>query len=148
MQKRAIRILHWAAYRDHTFPLFRGYKVLRFVDFVLLENSIFVNKCFNEEAFSLVSNHFRLTASSHSYCTPSVSNGLHCMKKVIFVLRKFAKRTEKIIFSSAFVCFRFTEISYFLSFSSNENVRKQHLSANAYYCVNMKFLYTIAGRKD
>ena len=107
MQKRAIRILHWAAYRDHTFPLFRGYKVLRFVDFVLLENSIFVNKCFNEEAFSLVSNHFRLTASSHSYCTPSVSNGLHCMKKVIFVLRKFAKRTEKIIFFVSFCMFPF-----------------------------------------
>ena len=140
--------MHCAAYRDHTFPLFRGYKVLRFVDFVSLEDSIFVNKCFNDEAFSLFSNHFRLTASSHSYCTPSVSNGLHCMKKVIFVLRKFAKWTEKIIFSSAFVCFRFTEISYFLSFPSNENVRKQHLSANAYFCVNMKFSYMIAGRKD
>ena len=140
--------MHCAAYRDHTFPLFRGYKVLIFVDFVSLEDSIFVNKCFNDEAFSLFSNHFRLTASSHSYCTPSVSNGLHCMKKVIFVLRKFAKRTEKIIFSSAFVCFRFTEISYFLSFPSNENVRKQHLSANAYFCVNMKFSYMIAGRKD
>ena len=72
---------------------------------------------------------------------------LHCMKKRIFVLQKFVKRTEK-IFSLVFVCFRFTEISYFLSFPSNENVRKQHLSANAYFCVNMKSLYTIAGRKD
>ena len=35
-----------------------------------------VNKCFNDEAFSLFSNHFKLTASSHSYCTRSVSNGL------------------------------------------------------------------------
>ena len=31
---------------------------------------------------------------------------------------------------------------------SNENVRKQHLSTNAYFCVNMKFSYMIAGRKD
>ena len=30
----------------------------------------------------------------------------------------------------------------------NENVRKQHLSANMYSCVNMKFSYTIAVRKD
>ena len=72
----------------------------------------------------------------------------HCMKIRIFVLRKFVKRTEKIIFSLVFVCFRFTEISYFLNFPSNENVRKQHLSANVYSCVNMKFSYTIAVRKD
>ena len=70
------------------------------------------------------------------------------MKIRIFVLRKFVKRTENILFSLVFVCFRFTEISYFLNFPSNENVRKQHLSANAYSCVNMKFSYTIAVRKD
>ena len=66
LQKGAIRILHSAAYRDHTCPLFHRYKVLKFVDLVSLENCIFVNKCFNDEAFSLFSNHFKLTASSHS----------------------------------------------------------------------------------
>ena len=70
------------------------------------------------------------------------------MKIRISVLRKFVKRTENILFSLVFVCFRFTEISYFLNFPSNENVRKQHLSANVYSCVNMKFSYTIAVRKD
>ena len=39
------------------------------------------------------------------------------------------------------------EISHFLNFPSNENVRKQHLSASAYFCANMKFLYKVAGRK-
>ena len=63
-------------------------------------------------------------------------------KKEFFVLRKFLKRTEKIIF-----CFCFTEILYFLSFPSNKNARKQGLSANAYSCVNMTSLYTIAGNK-
>ena len=76
LQKTAIRILHSAAYRDHTSPLFHRSKVLKFVDIVSLENCIFVNQCFNDEAFSLFSNHFKLTASSHSYCTRSVSNGL------------------------------------------------------------------------
>ena len=70
------------------------------------------------------------------------------MKKRIFVLRKFVKSAEKIIFSLVFVCFRFTEKSSFLSFPSNENVRKQYLSANAYFSLNMKFLYMIAGHKD
>ena len=76
IQKRAIRRLHSAAYGDHTCPLFHRYKVLKFVDLASLENCIFVNKCFNDEAFSLFSNHFKLTASSHSYCTRSFSNGL------------------------------------------------------------------------
>ena len=48
LQKRAIRILHSAAYRDHTSPLFYRYKVSKFVDLVPLKNCIFVNKCFND----------------------------------------------------------------------------------------------------
>ena len=36
----------------------------------------------------------------------------------------------------------------FFNFPSNENVRERYLSGNAYSCVNMKFWYTIAGRKD
>ena len=74
--KRAIRILHSAAYRNHTSPLFHRYKVLKFFVIVALENCLFVNKCFNDQAFSLFSIHFKLTASIHSYCTRSVSNGL------------------------------------------------------------------------
>ena len=73
---------------------------------------------------------------------------LHCMKKRIFVLRKFVKSAENIIISFVVVCFGFTDISYLLSFHSNENVRKQHLSANAYFRVNMKFSYMIAWCKD
>ena len=73
---------------------------------------------------------------------------VHCMKKRIFVLRKFVKRVEKIIFSLVFVCFCFTEISYFLSFPSSKNVRNQHLSTNACFCVNIEFSYAIAGCKD
>ena len=75
-------------------------------------------------------------------------NRYHCMKKIIFIFQKFLKSAEKTIFSFVFVCFRFTEISYFPSFPSNENVRKQHLSANVYFCINMKFSYMIARRKD
>ena len=72
----------------------------------------------------------------------------HCMEKRIFILQKFLKTAEKIIFSLVFVCFCFTEISYFPNLPSNKNVKKQHLFANAYSCVNMKFMYMIAVRKD
>ena len=53
------------------------------------------------------------------------------MKRRIFVLQKFVKRTENFTFSLDSACFRFTEISYFLTFSSKENVTKQHLFSNA-----------------
>ena len=58
----------------------------------------------------------------------------HCMKKEFLFIQKFVKRTEKIIFSLVFLCFRFAEISYFLNYPSNENIRKQHLSASSYSC--------------
>ena len=58
LQKRAIRILHSAAYRDHT-SLFHRSKVLKFVDIVSLGNCIFVDKCFNDEAFP----YFQITSN-------------------------------------------------------------------------------------
>ena len=67
LQKWAIMILHSAAYRGHNCSLFRRYKVLKFKDLLSLECCIFVNNCFNDDSFSLLSNHFKLTTSSHSY---------------------------------------------------------------------------------
>ena len=58
------------------------------------------------------------------------------------------KKAEKVIFSLAFICFLFPEISYFLNFTSNKNVRKQRLSAIAYSGVNITVSYTIAERRD
>ena len=66
-----------------------------------------------------------------------------------FRLMKICEKDRKdIIFSLVFEYFRFTEMSYFLNFPSNENVTKQHFSASAYFYVNMKFSYKIPGRKD
>ena len=76
LQKRTIRILHSVAFGYHTCPLFHRYKVLKFADFVSLENCIFFDKCFNDDAFSFFSNHFKLIAGSHFCCSRSVSHGL------------------------------------------------------------------------
>ena len=45
-----------------------------------------VYKYFNDVAFHLFSNHFKLIASNHSYCTRSVSNGL-IFKKLYNTIR-------------------------------------------------------------
>ena len=65
--KRAIRILHSAAYRDHFCPLFQRHKVLKLIDLVSLENYLFIHKCLNDNAFSLLSNHFKLTANIYLF---------------------------------------------------------------------------------
>ena len=58
LQKRAIRILEFPSYRDPACNLFRRYTALTFIEHVSLENSIFANKCFNDDVFPLFSNHF------------------------------------------------------------------------------------------
>ena len=57
LQKRAIRILHSAAY--HTSPLLYRSKVLKFVDIDSLETCIVVNKYFNDEGFP----YFQITSN-------------------------------------------------------------------------------------
>ena len=65
------------------------------------------------------------------------------MKIIVFVLE--IGKIEKIIFSLVFV----VSVSRNIIFSElSENVRKQHLFANAYSCVNIKFSYAKAVRKD
>ena len=99
--------------------------------------------------------HFNLTSLDQDhfifYCSnKKVMKTLvlqHSLKKRIFVLRKFVKTVEKIMFLFVLVCFCHGNI-IFSELASNENVRKQHLSVNAYFCVNMKFSYMIAGRND
>ena len=50
---------------------------MKFIYLVSLDiNCIFVSKCSNEGAFFLFSNHFKLIAGIHSYCTKLISNGL------------------------------------------------------------------------
>ena len=62
-----------------------------------------------------------------------------------FRLTKICEKDRK---DQIFISFHFTEIEDFKNCPSNENVRKQHLSANACSCVKMKFSYTIDVRKD
>ena len=65
-----------------------------------------------------------------------------------FLLTKICEKDRKDHIFISFCMFPFHGNIVFSDFSSNENVRKQHLSVNEYSCVNMKFFYTIAVRKD
>ena len=65
-----------------------------------------------------------------------------------FRLTKICEKDRKDHVFVSHCMFPLQEIPNYLIFPSNENVRKQHLSANAYSCINMKFSYTVAVRKD
>ena len=67
-------------------------------------------------------------------------------EKKNFRLMKICEKDKKDNIFVSFACFRFRKMSYFLV-QSNDNVRKQHLSANGYSCINMKFSYAMAVRK-
>ena len=69
---------------------------------------------------------------------------LHVKKD--FRLTKISEKDRKYPIFVSFRMFPFHGIIIFSELSSNENVRKQHLSANAYFCVNMNFSYTIPCR--
>ena len=85
-------MIHSAAYSDHTSPLSHRHNVVKFVDLVSLEDCIFINKCF-DDVFFLFSNHFKLTASSHSYCTRSVTNGLVFKIKRIYNTIRYGNKS-------------------------------------------------------
>ena len=65
-----------------------------------------------------------------------------------FGLTKICKKGRKDRIFISFRMFSFHGNIIFSELSFKWNVRKQHLSTDAYSCVNMKFLYTISARKD
>ena len=68
LQKRTIRILDFALYRDHTCPLFRRDKVVKLIYLASWENCTFVNKSFNNDAFlSFVYIYMYLLRFVHAY---------------------------------------------------------------------------------
>ena len=79
----------------------------------------------------------------HLYLNYSFS-ALH--EKKDFRLTKICRKDRKVHFFVSFPMLSFTEILYFLKFSSNRNVRKEHLSVFKflqYFWLNMKFSFPI-----
>ena len=105
-----------------------------------------INHCFHLRFVILYKRHFLpcliITLSQFGTLTwflasfITLKSRVHCMKKELYFTKLCEKNIKYHIFL-VFVCFRLTEILYFLNFPSNKNVRKQHLSVNAFSHVNM-----------
>ena len=69
LQKRAIRIISFANYRDHADPLFKNLNILKLTHIVELQNMLLVYDSLNSKLPSILNNVYKTIQSSHSYNT-------------------------------------------------------------------------------
>ena len=77
LQKRCIRIISSAKYRDHTDPLFKKLRLLKFVDINKYLLSKFMYKCYRNYVPVLFNDMFTSISDVHSHETRQ-SNQLYC----------------------------------------------------------------------
>ena len=75
LQRKAMRIIFFFDFNEHTIPLFSKAKVLKFIDFIQLENCIFVNKSVSGSLHPLFSQVYLFVNGCHSYITRFASDG-------------------------------------------------------------------------
>ena len=93
LQKRAIRIITFSSFTEHTSPIFKSLKIVKFFDIVKLITSVFMYKFHRKLLPSIFSNFFTPVRNVHNYNTRLAS-------KSSFVLP--SARTNYRIFSLKF----------------------------------------------
>ena len=53
LQKKTLRIMHFAQFNSHTSPSFYNSNKLKFIDIIYTESCVFINNCFNEDSFTI-----------------------------------------------------------------------------------------------
>jgi len=86
LQKRAVRIVHKARYREHSSPFFKSLNILKLQDINNLQIAVFMYKYYHNLLPLLFDDFFCLNANIHPYCTRR-SNALH-LPAVRTILRK------------------------------------------------------------
>ena len=69
IQKRAIRIITYSGYRDHSSPLFKLTYILKLPDLIYFQTGIFMFKFYNNLQPKCFDNFFTKVNSTHSYST-------------------------------------------------------------------------------
>ena len=69
LQKKAIRLMSFAHYQDHSSPLFKSSGLLKLVDVVQQNNMIFTHNVINGKTPSVFSNYFSFAETNHEHQT-------------------------------------------------------------------------------
>ena len=75
LQRKAMRIIFFSDFNDYTTPLFSKSKILKFIDFIQMDNCIFLNKSVSSSLHSLFSQVYLFANDHHNYKTRFASNG-------------------------------------------------------------------------
>ena len=76
LQRKALRIIFFSDFSEHTTALFSKAKILKFIDFIHMGNCIFVNKSVSDSLHTLLSQLYLFANYHHNYNTRFASNGL------------------------------------------------------------------------
>ena len=76
LQRNALRIICFTKFNNHTTQLFCKMKIIKFVDFVSVENCTFIDKCFSGKSYSVFSRLYTLATGRYNHETRFAMNGL------------------------------------------------------------------------
>ena len=69
LQKRAVRIISFSSFLEHSSPIFKSFKIIKFFDLVKFITAVFMYKFHNQLLPSVFSNFFTPVRNIHNYNT-------------------------------------------------------------------------------
>ena len=81
-QKRAMRVMTFSKFHEHSSPIFKHLKIVKLPDLVFLNIAVFMYKFHNRCLPSVFDNFFTQVNKRHNYNTRSVSNTFYTLPKV------------------------------------------------------------------
>ena len=82
LQKRAMRVMTFSKFHEHSSPIFKRLNVVKLPDLVFLTIAVFVYKFHNRRLPSVFDTFFAQVSKRHNYNTSSASNMFYTLPKV------------------------------------------------------------------
>ena len=82
LQKRAMRVMTFSKFHEHSSPIFKHFKIVKLPDLVFLDIALFMYKFHNRCLQSVFDTFFTQVNKRHDYNTRSSSNMFYTLPKV------------------------------------------------------------------
>ena len=99
LQDRAIRVLNFASYNDSRGPLYKKMRILKFTDYVYLQNFLFVHDSFEGKLPTVFNDYFMFSNKQHNYHTRAAANNhisLSRKRTMIYGIRSVTYQTAHV----------------------------------------------------
>ena len=106
LQNNALRLITFAdSFRYHVFHLYKNLKILKFRDYVSLQNLLFIHDYFNSNLPACFTGYFTLSTDMHDHITLNAAQGHLFVPSV--VSERFGRKSFQI--QSILLCNNFAE---------------------------------------